>query len=62
MEIESSLPCSKEPFLSEMNPVHLIPLRYISILFFHLHISLGAPGSVVLKALCYKSESRGFDS
>jgi hypothetical protein len=34
----------------------------IVILYIYIYIYMGARGSVVVKALCYKSEDRGFET
>jgi hypothetical protein len=46
MKHEVSLPCSQEPatdpYLSQMNPVHTISLRFILILSYHLSLGLSS--------------------
>jgi hypothetical protein len=35
--------------------------QYVCLVFFVIITGIGARGSVVVKALCYKLEGRGFD-
>jgi hypothetical protein len=60
MEPEDSLPRSLELSTS---PVHTIPTYVFKINLNVIYpLTSGARGSVVVKALCYKPEGRGFET